>query len=369
VQESLLETSSAPLVGYLSSLALRVGWRALYDLVLPPRVYVAVVLAKDGEPAMLCRTAGVSLRRSVSFLARPQIAEAEADSGGSGSRAVHDAALEGLLYLLHAISGTTANAAEALQPAAGQAQRAADALAFFLPGIAVGLCKALLLAGPGSGSSRSGAAGPISSSAGVVAVLRALVTLLTACLCDAVVAPALHGVDTGSALDPESVAGRQDSNMPDAAVGETSASLQQALQQLHRLSQQAKQPSKAGSSPSKPQASDTATAAQQLPHQHNQQQEQQQGQMRVQRTADWVHDTALRLDELLRTALPPLAAHHRPSVREALAVGMFPSAPVCMRLSIVPCLLAKATTWQHRPLGCCLQVAASFWTPAAWRWR
>lgn len=314
VQESLLEASSAPLVGYLSSLALRVSCTTC-SLVLSLCVWVAVFTFREW-PAVLCCAAGMNLRQ---LLACPQIAEAEAECGSGGSKAVHDAALESLLHLLRAVSGATGAAAEPAQPAVGQAQRAADALAFFLPGIAVGLCKVLLHAGSGSGGSRSSAAGPSSSSAGASAALRALVTLLTACLGNAAVAPALHGADTVGAADSPPAAGGQDSHMPDAAVGGTAASLQQALEQLHMLSQQAKDPGKAGSSSSEPPASSSTPASRQ--------QEPQQGQMRVQRSTEWVHDTASRLDELLRTALPPLAAHQRPSVRRTLAVGTFVSVP------------------------------------------
>lgn len=260
-----------------------------------------------------------------------QIAEAEAQRGSSGSKAVRDTALHALLCLLQAVAvpagaaadppssgaGLAATAA-ATAPLPSEAQRAADALAFFLPGVAVGLCKALLLAASATGSSGRGSAptGPAASSAAAVAALQALVTLLLACLGDAAVEPVLHGRGTAPGSSPTSAWEAGGAGAGDMAAGDSGALLQQALQQLQALAQRAKEGEGSGSSGAAPGAAAGSLAAQ-PPHPP------QPGRMRVERTSDWVLNSAERLHQLLSTALPPLLAHQRAAVRQALVQGAF----------------------------------------------
>lgn len=260
-----------------------------------------------------------------------QVAEAEAQRGSSGSKAVRDAALQALLRLLQAVAGPAVAAsspvsgdagpaaAASMVPLQSEAQQAAESLAFFLPGVTVGLCKALLLAASatGSGGRGSAPAGPAASSAAAVAALQALVTLLLACLGDAAVEPLLHG--SGSVVAGSRGRAREASGAADAdlAAADSSASLQQALQQLQVLAQRAK--GGAGSSGSKAASSAAGSPGAQPPH------PQEPGRMRVERTSDWVLDSAKRLHQLLSTALPPLLAHQRAAIRQALVQGARPA--------------------------------------------
>lgn len=159
--------------------------------------------------------------------------------------------------------------------------------------------------------------------------------LLVACLGDAVVEAALHGAAPGASAGPGSGTGSSvawgmgseggDVDMADAeaapwAVGDSSESVKQALQQLHRLAQRAKGGSTGTAGPS------SLQAPQQEAKPPPPQQAMQAGsRMRVERSAEWVQDTAERLHQLLSTALPPLLAHQRPAVREALAQGKAPA--------------------------------------------
>lgn len=256
----------------------------------------------------------------------PQIAEAEAQKGSSGSKAIRDAALQALLGLLAAVAGPAVAGAQAedgggaaaAAPLPTEAQQAADALAFFLPGVAVGLCKALLLAASSSGSSgRGGApAGPAASSAAAVAALQALVTLLLACLGDAAVEPALHGGGGDEARSASRASAWQGAGAADAELAGAGdgAVLQQALEQLQALAQRAKGGAGSGAGAAAARASqDTATAKPAPPPP--------QDRMRVERSAEWVQDSAERLHQLLTTALPPLLSHQRAAVRRALVRG------------------------------------------------
>lgn len=268
-----------------------------------------------------------------------QVAEAEAQQGSNGSKAVRDAALQALLRLLQAVAGPTAMGSAPLGSAAGpaaaataaplplEAQQAAEALAFFLPGVAVGLCKALLAAASATGSSGRGSApaGPAASSAAAVAALQSLVVLLLACLGDAAVEPVLHGNAGGTGSSPASA--WQDSGaVADLAAADGSASLHQALQQLQALAQRAKAGADSAGSEAKAGAAAGPPGAQ-APHPPEP------GRMRVERTSEWVMDSAERLHQLLSTALPPLLAHQRASVRQALVQGACPPA-VSVRLRI-----------------------------------
>ena len=269
-------------------------------------------------PAVLPLIARMALSLPHNSIVAPpllrQIAETEIQSGSSGSGTIRDTALQALQQLLTAV----VHPAQLQIATATEAhQAAADALAFFLPGIAVGLCKVLLSAGTSSSSvGRVGAPSrPAASSAAAVAAMQALVTLLVACLGDTVVQSALHG--TGDSAVASSIDGRswQHVDKPHAFPKSGNSSnelLQQAMQQLQMLSQQSKGISSSGFSSSRV-STGTGRA---IPEP-----QQQQGRMRVNRNADWVHDSACRLHELLSTTLPPLRTHQRPTVREALAQG------------------------------------------------
>lgn len=257
----------------------------------------------------------------------PQIAESEAQRGSSGSKAVRDAALQALLGLLTAMAGPAvagaqqhsgdAREAAAAAPLPAEAQQAAEALAFFLPGVAVGLCKALLLAASSSGSSGRGSApaGPAVSSAAAAATLQALVTLLLACLGDAAVEPVLHGTHNDEGRSSSSASAWQDAEMADADLASAGdgAVLQQALQQLQALAQRAKGGAGSAAGVAAAGAATDTEAAKPAPPP--------QGRMRVERSAEWVQDSAERLHQLLTTALPPLLSHHRATVRQALVQG------------------------------------------------
>lgn len=271
-----------------------------------------------------------------------QIAEKEAQSGSSGSRAVRDAALQALLQLLTAVAGP-------------ELQAGADALAFFLPGIAVGLGKALLLAGAAiAGTSGWGgtATSCASSSAGAISALRALFALLTACLSDAAAEDAL--LDTGAG---------------DEAVAEDNDALQQALRQLQALSHK----SQGGGSSEDAAAGvggDAGTAP--GPSLPPGQQQQPEDRLRVDRSAQWMQSSAIQLHELLSTALPPLMTHPRPAVRKALVQGEVP-AGLCVEQCSAWILGLQAAIWacgSHSHVYCPFlpgcQAAASFWTGAVW---
>lgn len=264
---------------------------------------------------------------------------------------MRDTALLALLQLLTAVAGRQQQeAADGISSSAlpgsataalsaPEAQPAAAALAFFLPGIAVGLCKALLLAAASHGIAGAAPTGPAASSSAAVTAIRALVVLLVACLGNAAVEAALHGAGPGArggsstgtrSGDAWSMGGAGgDVEMTDAeaaagAASDSSESLQQALQQLQQLAQRAK----AGGNGVAP-ASSSPSPQQQPPPPQQQQPLQPGSRMRVERSSDWVLDTAERLHQLLSTALPPLTAHQRPAVREALAQGETVVNPRC----------------------------------------
>lgn len=304
-----------------------------------------------------------------------QVAEAEAQHGSSGSKVIRDAALQALLRLLASVAGTAQKQAEAAAAATAagaaatpavlpaEAQTAADALAFFLPGVAVGLCKALLLAASSGGSAGGGRAptGPASSSAAAVAALQALVTLLVACLGDAAVEAALHGVTGAGAGSGRGGSSRSAWQGPEAADTSLAAgsggNLQQALEQLQALAQRAKGGAVA------PAAAAAATGTAGPIGQPLQQHPRQPGRMRVDRCGEWVQDSEERLHELLSTALPPLLAHQRAAVRKALVAG-------CCRL-LDSCSMALQPRTQEVLLQLLLSAAQDEWqevaTPArAW---
>ncbi|KAL4440079.1 hypothetical protein ABPG75_003080 [Micractinium tetrahymenae] len=328
VRQALLSEESAPLLGYLSSLLL-------------------------------------------------QLAEAEAQRGSSG-RAVRDAALQALLHLLTAVAGrqqqeaaASASSSSILNSATSalaleEAQPAAEALAFFLPGIAVGLCKALLLAAASSGSTGGGRGptGPAASSAAAVSAIRALAVLLVACLGNAAVEAALHGAAPGSSVGAGTGSGSVDAwslgqaggdvDMADAeaagTAGGDSESLRQALQQLQQLAQRTKSGA-AGSSGTAPAAS--SQPQQQQAKAPPQQPLQPGSRMRVERSTEWVQDSAERLHQLLSTALPPLLTHQRPAVREALVQA-------CCRL-LDSCSMALQPRTQEVLLQLLLSAAQDEW--------
>ena len=256
----------------------------------------------------IARTSSAAVRAWLSLIV--QVAEDETQRGSNGSKAVRDAALRALGQLLAAVAGSP------LPQQPGQTdrpQRAADALSFFLPGIAVGLCKALLGSASTCGwdASKAPAGAAAASSAAAVEALRALATLLLACLGNAAVEPALHGCQAETDVEGTCTA-VDDIRLPDTHVQADDvgdAAVQQALDHLQMLSGQAKRTG--------------CTAGSELPPRPPQQQLpiRQEQPMRVQRSAAWVHASARHLHELLVTALPPLLAHQRVAVREALVVG------------------------------------------------
>lgn len=144
-----------------------------------------------------------------------------------------------------------------------------------------------------------------------MAALRALTVLLVACLGDAAVEPALHGTAVATGSDSAAAAGQdaEMAEMADASLAPCgSTALQQALAQLHALEERAKGGAAAPSPAPAPMQSRPPFP-------------QQPGDMRVERTADWVQESVDRLHQLLSTALPPLLVHQRPGVRAALVQG------------------------------------------------
>ena len=174
---------------------------------------------------------------------------------------------------------------------AAETRPALDVLAYFLPGVAVGICNVLVQAG--GGRSATAAAAPASSGASIVAAVQALVALLVACIGDAAVGPLLHG-------------GQQPEGSP--AIAPSSNALETALQQLHYLSQRVA----AGEHAGIPQPPDTMPAS--FPAKPGQP-------LRVDRTVAWLESTAERLHQQLVSALPPLLMHQRPTVRTTLVQG------------------------------------------------
>ena len=221
---------------------------------------------------------------------------------------MRDAAISMLLQLLIVVADPKASPP---QLPAADAEQAADALSFFLPGIAVGLCKALLLASTNTAGGGQAPPGPASSSAAAAAAMRALVVLLTTCLGDAVVEPALLG--SGQSVDSSSASGWQDTHMSEGSLAaDGNQALHQALEQLQTLAHQVRGSRCSG---------DSANDLQPVGKPEQQQQQQQPSHMRVVRSAGWVQETATRLHGVLSSALPRLLMHPRPAVRQAAVEG------------------------------------------------
>eukprot|EP00887_Chlorella_sp_A99_P000587 scaffold17.g587.t1 len=217
-------------------------------------------------------------------------ADAELQLGSTGSKAVRAAALEALLALVRAVRPPWA------EPAA-----AADALAFFLPGLVVGLGRALLAAG-------AAARGPATSAAAAVAALRALAEALCTCLGDAAVpaelllteegargqgtaGPSVSSVDALAQLQQLSTRARAAPGALQEAAAQGSAGAPGGID--------AGAAPLANRGPARPTAGDSVR-------------------LRVVRNAAWVRTTAGNVAELLSTALPPLLLHPRSAVRLAL---------------------------------------------------
>lgn len=200
-----------------------------------------------------------------------QGADWELREGLKGSKAVRAAALQCLTLLVQAV-GT------------------ADALAFFLPGIATGLAKALVAAGSSQGARAQTGAG--ASSAATVAALEGLAAVLSITL----------GTDTeveGGSLD--------------AQQGTGSGAAAAALDKLLYLSEKSKAAdSKDGAAPpeANPALEKAAPASSQGP-----------SDLRVHRTAEWVQTAGKNIHPLLATSLPQLCQYPRQAVREGLARG------------------------------------------------
>lgn len=211
-------------------------------------------------------------------------ADVELKAGGTGSKAVRAAALEALLSLLEALGS----------PPWASPGAVADALSFFLPGLAVGLGRALVAAGGVATAPR----GPAASSEATVAALRALTLVLAICLGDSVVPV--------EDLRPEN-------ESPPVTTGSA------ALQQLRELSTRAQAGGRAATT-----ADGNATAAEHgavlaaSPVPHSLPKFVDPARMRVERNAEWVHGAASKVEELLSAALLPLLLHPRPAVRQAL---------------------------------------------------
>jgi hypothetical protein len=239
-------------------------------------------------------------------------------------------------------------------------QQAAHALAFFLPGIAVGLCKVLLQATSGVGSKAGSAAvGPSTSSAAAITALQALTVLLVACLGNAAVEAVLQGGSLGMGAE------RGSDDAAELMDASSSAdALQTALRHLQMLAKQAK----GGSAPSS--QAPGSTPAPDVPAC----QPAQQGRMRVSRDAAWVADTAHKLHELLCTVLLRLATHSRPAVREAVVLGelaahhRISTSAHCLARCIPLLVQWTAYRWPLPSTSGSMQRAVGCWRVAVWLW-
>lgn len=205
-----------------------------------------------------------------------QAADWELQAGLKGSKAVRAAALRCLNLLIQAVDS-------------------ADALAFFLPGIATGLAKALVAAGSSHGARAQIGAG--ASSAATVAALQGLAAILR--------------ITLGSPPETEEISGLQASAEPTQGTGAAEGAGAAALEQLLQLAEQAKAApvegarEAAGPEAVNPPKTPLAPAGS--------------ADLRVQRTAEWVQAAGNNVHSLLAAALPHLTQYPRPAVREALA--------------------------------------------------
>lgn len=228
-------------------------------------------------------------------------AAAELEQGSVGSKAVRIQALRALHTFIQAI-------------------HCPEALSFFLPGLGTGLCRALLAAGSGVRRGPTGL-GPAASGTAAVEALGALKCLLVATLGNTVVELILEE----NASREQSTAGIPSNsffssgNDPwvDSTNGlTTSGDAMKALRELSRK-KEGKGEVENGDSP----PSVTKKAATSPPPPPPKYKEGETPKLRVERTEEWVLGSAAKIKELLKVALPPLAADPRPAVREALVHG------------------------------------------------
>ena len=247
--------------------------------------------------------------------ARSQAADAEVQAGSKGSKAVRVAALLGLQALVGAVTS----------PQLCAPNDAADVLAFFLPGIVLGLGKACISAvgsraAAGVGEPAKGAA---SSSAAAAAALSTLCRALCVCLGDAVVDSVLQREGDAS-LGAGDAAGWGGS-------AASSGAAESAMQRLEELSHRVQRHDASGIATAaggevEMQAADTLLQPDRGAHRPPAA-DAEAPRLRVENSAVWVRDTAHRVHEVLDVAVTPLLLHPSPVVRAALASG----APSCLR--------------------------------------
>lgn len=212
-------------------------------------------------------------------------AEAELAAGQQGSKALRSAALGAL---------------HALVDAAASSRAGPDSIAYFVPGLATGLSKALLAAGQSHGP--RGGTGAAASSGAAVHALAALVDVLCLALGDASTRPLLQ-------QQPQQQGGG----------GGGPGDAQQALAQLQALAAKARA-GNAGSAGEATQGGKQQPTVAAAPAAGSQA-FRRGSQFRVERSAAWAVATSGRVAAMLPQVLPPLAAYPRPAVRVALVTG------------------------------------------------
>ena len=164
-----------------------------------------------------------------------------------------------------------------------QAVDDAASLSFFLPGIIIGLARAL------TAGTRKGA----SSAAATVEALWALREVLVATLGNDAV---------------ESVAAEGDTSTSEMEVSTAADAMSELLELSKRGDPQSDKQRQANEERKQPPPLPPLAPLQ----------DGQQARLRVERTAVWVEATAAKLQELLGSVLPPLVVEPRPEVRKAL---------------------------------------------------
>ncbi|KAK9915923.1 hypothetical protein WJX75_006066 [Coccomyxa subellipsoidea] len=220
-------------------------------------------------------------------------ANAEANAGLHGSKAVRLSALRALRLLYEAVND-------------------AQALSYVLPGAVGGLSKALL---QGSAMTRHGTRAQSGAAASTTATVEALaglfsvirITLSDDSTADARSSPASAQTGAGSVQ-----------NSSEALI---------ALRGLQRL---------AVALPDQPSQEAQKPQEKPLPSRHDAPNTQAQNKYRVNRDAAWLENTVTHLERLLRRVLPPLCSSRHPKVRQALAEGVC-ELLVCCRHALAPC--------------------------------
>eukprot|EP00897_Mesotaenium_endlicherianum_P009558 jgi/Mesen1/8630/ME000050S08046 len=263
------------------------------------------------EPTIVVRTAGCALGLLRGDDAAVAVAEGEVAAGTRGSRALRTDALATLRLLILQV-------------------QSADALAFFLPGVASGLTRAMLA--PGRDTTRSsvlagGAVGEVGGSSattwatvgaagaasGAQAVL-AMADIIVLTLADAFYPP--HPPPPGAAAAGSS--GKAPVGADGDRASGSGGAAELALTAMRGMA------AAAGGVATSKEVTTTSSSSSSGGRLKQQQQRQRQGRvssdrLRVERNAEWLDATAGRVHALLARSFPLVSAHGRGTVRAAVA--------------------------------------------------